>query len=50
MNSSITPDIDISAPNISFGSTFSLNIMIEAGMINIGEREVIVDTIPVAVY
>lgn len=42
--------MDINAPNISFGSTFSLNIIIDAGIISIGEREVMVDTIPVAVY
>ena len=40
----------IAAPNISFADTFSLNIIIEIGIIRIREIEEIVDATPVGIY
>ena len=39
MNNSATPPIVIAAPNTSFADTFSLNTIIEIGIINIREME-----------
>ena len=49
-NNNITPAIDTTAPRISLGVTFSLNIYMEAGMTNMGDIDEIDETIPVAVY
>lgn len=40
----------IAAPNISFADTFSLNTIIEIGIIKIREIEEIVDATPVDIY
>jgi len=40
----------IAAPNTSFADTFSLNIIIEIGIIKIREIEEIVDATPVDIY
>lgn len=42
--------MEIKAPAISFGSIFSLNIMIEIGIMSTGDTDVMDETMPVAVY
>ena len=46
----ITPRMEMSAPRISFGSTFSLKTPMEKGMIRIGDMDVNDDTIPAGAY
>ena len=45
----MTPKIEMQAPSISLGFTFSLNIQMDTGMMSIGEMEVMDETMPVAV-
>ena len=47
MNKREIPIRVIIAPNISFVNIFSLNTIIDTGIINIGVIDVIVETIPV---
>jgi cytoskeletal protein CcmA (bactofilin family) len=41
--------MEMNAPNISFGRIFSLKITIEAGIIIIGDMDVMDETMPAAV-
>lgn len=47
INKSETPIRDIMAPKISLGTTFSLSMIIEIGIISIGVIDMIVETMPV---
>ena len=48
-NNNITPAMEMNAPNISLGKFFSLKIIIEAGIIIIGDMDVMDETMPAAV-
>ena len=49
-NNIIIPTIEIKAPIISLGRTFSLNTIMEKGIMITGDTDDIDETIPVAVY